>query len=261
MDERTPGYYAVIPASVRYDDSIPANAKLLYGEISALIGSDGFCYAKNSYFASLYRLSERTISRLISVLQEGGYIVVQLERDESGQVKSRKLFLTESTTGGQPLENIFYTSGKDFREGIEKNFQYTNTSNTDIGKENKKESSPKANRASKEDFDPLPLFVEWISITFGDGLTSDEKNALYLALARFSENRQAIKKPMRSKGSVTALCNRLLRITDGLPDPVTAMIEMLDLATTNNWQSVYPPKDAPSTKTVKSRAGRVYEEL
>lgn len=31
----TPNYYAIIPAEVRYA-SIPGNAKLLYGEISAL---------------------------------------------------------------------------------------------------------------------------------------------------------------------------------------------------------------------------------
>ena len=40
MDDVRPGYYAIIPADVRYDDGIPPNAKLLYGEISALIGDD-----------------------------------------------------------------------------------------------------------------------------------------------------------------------------------------------------------------------------
>lgn len=261
MEERTPGYYAVIPASVRYDDSIPANAKLLYGEISALIGSEGFCYAKNAYFAQLYRLSERTVSGLIAALQKGGYITVQMERDDSGQVKSRKLFLAASATDGQPLENIFYTPRKNFREGIEENFQYTNTSNTGIYKENIKEKSAKKERSPKTDFDPLPLFVEWISETFGDAVPADDKNALYFALARFSENRQAIKKPMKSKGSVTALCNRLLRLTHGLGDPHLTMIELLDLATTNNWQSVYPSKDAPVPCPTNPRPGRVYEEL
>ena len=109
MDERSPSYYAIIPASVRYDDSLPSNAKLLYGEISALVGAEGFCFANNAYFAQLYKLSERTVSALISKLQKEGYIVVDLDRDESGQIKQRKLFLKESAPDGQPLENIFHT--------------------------------------------------------------------------------------------------------------------------------------------------------
>ncbi len=128
LDERTPGYYAVIPASVRYDDQISANAKLLYGEISALIGGEGFCYASNAHFAELYRVSERTITGWIGALKKGGYITVELERDAAGQVTSRKLYLTASAIDGQPLEKIFYTPRKNFQEGIENNFQYTNTS-------------------------------------------------------------------------------------------------------------------------------------
>ena len=45
MRENGPGYWAVIPAEVRYDDALPANAKLLYGEISSLCDQKGYCYA------------------------------------------------------------------------------------------------------------------------------------------------------------------------------------------------------------------------
>lgn len=261
MDERAPGYYAVIPASIRYDDQIPANAKILYGEISALIGRDGFCYASNGYFAALYKLSERTISGLISALQKGGYIIVQIEKDAAGQVTQRKIYLTASALDGQPLENIFYTPGKDFRGGIEEIFQYTNLSNTDIDKESKKEKPPRQKRTPKEDFDPLPLFVDWIHVTYGDQMPAEQKNKLYFALVRFSENRIAIKKPMKSKASVTALCNRLLRLSDGSLDPVGMMIDMLDAATSSGWQSVYPPKGCPGAAQQKPKSGRCYEEL
>ena len=59
MDQ--PSFYAVIPANVRYA-KIKANAKLLYGEITALANKTGECYASNSYFAELYGVSEKQIT-------------------------------------------------------------------------------------------------------------------------------------------------------------------------------------------------------
>ena len=35
------GYYAVIPAEVRYDKSLKPNAKLLYGELTSLCSRSG----------------------------------------------------------------------------------------------------------------------------------------------------------------------------------------------------------------------------
>lgn len=253
MDDR-PGYYAVIPADVRYDDEIPANAKLLYGEISALISKDGFCFATNGYFAEIYRLSERTISGLISALQDRGYISVFLDRDASGQIQKRKIYLRVSAGDAQPVEENFYTSGKSFREGIENNFQYTNTSNTDIDKENKKESPQPEDsvpcgkkRPPKEAFNPMPLFENWIRGTF-PGEHPDNLNALYSALARFVDNRLQIKKPMKSKAAVTALCNKLLDYSGG---SIPAMIDLLDTATVHNWQSVYRPKGQAASSPPK----------
>lgn len=259
MDERTPGYYAVIPASVRYDDQISANAKLLYGEISALIGGDGFCYASNAHFAELYKVSERTITTWITSLKKGGYIVVELERDTSGQVTNRKLYLTASAVDGQPLEENFYTPRRNFREGIEENFQYTNSICKEINKESSQGETKKTKRSPRADFDPLPQFIDWISKTFPDE-TSDRKNDLYYALVRLAENRAAIKKPIPSQNAVTALCNKLQRYSIDAADPLGNMIDMLDTAVSSNWQTVYSPKGNAAPKGQKP-GGRVYECL
>ena len=61
-------YYAVIPASVRYDDKLTPNAKLMYGEITALCNEKGFCWATNIYFAQLYNVSRVSISKWINQL-------------------------------------------------------------------------------------------------------------------------------------------------------------------------------------------------
>ena len=67
---RPAAYYAVIPADVRYNDTLSSSAKLLYGEISALATRDGYCWASNQYFADLYQTTERTISRQIALLEQ-----------------------------------------------------------------------------------------------------------------------------------------------------------------------------------------------
>ena len=125
-----PSYYAVIPADVRYDENLPANAKLLYGEIAALTGADGFCYASNAFFAEIYKMSERTITGLLGKLQEQKYIEIVLEKDpHTGQIIRRQIFLRVSSCDERPLEEIFYTPRKYFREGVEKIFQDNKSSN------------------------------------------------------------------------------------------------------------------------------------
>ena len=78
MTDSKKSYYAVIPATVRYDESLPPNAKLLYGEITALCNAEGFCWASNKYFAELYGVSHVTISRWINILASKGYITSQI---------------------------------------------------------------------------------------------------------------------------------------------------------------------------------------
>lgn len=69
-----PGYWAVLPAQVRYDPHLPASAKILYAEISSLSDQTGYCYASNEYFQELYSISERTVQGQLKALKDGGYI-------------------------------------------------------------------------------------------------------------------------------------------------------------------------------------------
>lgn len=253
MSEVKPGYFSIIPADVRYDDNIPANAKLLYGEISALIGSGGFCYATNQYFSELYGMADETISRLISKLEKAGHIRREMVRDETGQIISRKLFLRVSLPETQPFDKKINTSPQKNQEGIDEKAKETNTSITNI-KENKKEKTA--------DYDPSKAFAAFLEETFPEAIWGDlslGKQDLTAAFLRFVENRQAIKKPIRSKAAVTALTNRLQRYAE---NNIQGMIDLLDTATAHNWQSVYPPnqqqaRDAPQPQST----GRVYEEL
>ena len=115
MDSK--GYYAIIPASVRYDVRLTANAKLLYGEITALCNDKGYCWARNAYFADLYGKTETSISQWISSLVDCGYITRQLQYKEgTKQIQSRYLKLVDN-----PTQEILPTSLRKLKEGTQEN--------------------------------------------------------------------------------------------------------------------------------------------
>ena len=87
-------YYAIIPANIRYDKDLPPNAKLLYGEITALSNEKGYCWATNSYFANLYNVNNITVSRWINQLVKKGYVTsVITYKNETKEIDSRKLYI------------------------------------------------------------------------------------------------------------------------------------------------------------------------
>ncbi len=93
-NKENPNYYAIIPASVRYDKSLTPNAKLLYGEITALCNEKGFCWASNDYFATLYGVSKGSISSWIAQLAKAKYISLQMiYREGSKEILNRYIRL------------------------------------------------------------------------------------------------------------------------------------------------------------------------
>ena len=77
--EEKPSYYSILPASVRYDNNLKANEKLLYSEITSLCNKSGICFATNKYFANLYQVDIATISRWINNLIDNNYLNVSYD--------------------------------------------------------------------------------------------------------------------------------------------------------------------------------------
>lgn len=91
-EDNKPGYYAVIPSQVRYCKELKFSERLLYGEITALLNKEGYCFASNRYFAELYNVIPSTVSRWISHLEKLGFIKEVLIRDDKKQIIQRRLF-------------------------------------------------------------------------------------------------------------------------------------------------------------------------
>ena len=119
------GYFAIIPASVRYDKRLPANAKLLYGELTALSNEKGYCWAGNDYFAGLYEVSKTSVSKWVSALKDAGYIQIQLEYAEgTKQILHRYIRIVKD-----PIEEKLHTSITKVNDPIEEKLIDNSTSN------------------------------------------------------------------------------------------------------------------------------------
>lgn len=124
-------YFAIIPSSVRYDRRLTPNAKLLYGEITALCNEKGYCWAHNSYFAELYEVSTRSISKWINQLIEYGYIFSEITyKDGKKEIEARKLKIINVETSIPPMEQNFHTPiEQNFHTPMEQKFADNNTYN------------------------------------------------------------------------------------------------------------------------------------
>ena len=109
-----PNYYAIIPATVRYSD-ISSSAKLLYAEISALCNKEGYCWATNNYFAELYGISVRSMTRLLSILEKKDFVKIVIDKNDGYK---RKIFLQVDVK----LSKMMMTLDKNVM-GVDKNVQ------------------------------------------------------------------------------------------------------------------------------------------
>ena len=116
--EEKRSYYSVIPANVRYDKSLSANAKLLYGEISALCNEKGYCWSSNKYFSDLYGVSQTSISKWISTLVSKKYLFIKMiYREGTKEILERQLSIVRD-----PIEERFNTPLSIVKDPIEEKF-------------------------------------------------------------------------------------------------------------------------------------------
>lgn len=125
-----PNYWGLLPASVRYDLKIKPNAKILYTEIWALSNTDGWCRAQNNYFAELYKVDPKTISRWISQLYKRGHIDIHTEMRAKN---NSKRFMRPVLKKSDPFdrgsdEKITTGSDEKIKGGSDEKITHNNTS-------------------------------------------------------------------------------------------------------------------------------------
>ena len=101
MPEVRRSYWAQLPSEVRYSVELSSTAKLLYAELSALIGEDGYCWATNTYFAGVLGVSERPgkggVDKNVYTPRGGLDKIVEGGLDKNVHPHSSRLYIHDNT--------------------------------------------------------------------------------------------------------------------------------------------------------------------
>lgn len=86
------GYYAVIPATILFNERLKPNEKLLYALVTALSNKEGYCYASNRYLGEKLGVDPVTVSRWLTDLRRNDYIFVDIMRNEKKEIICRRIY-------------------------------------------------------------------------------------------------------------------------------------------------------------------------
>ena len=108
----------------------------MYGEITALCSKEGYCWATNKYFAELYGVSARTVTKWVKQLTDNGYLKSEIVyKAGTREIAARYLCLPEASpvqevpAGTAEPEECSEPMENKFRTPPEEKFQYNNTRN------------------------------------------------------------------------------------------------------------------------------------
>lgn len=224
------GYWAVLPASVRYDRRLTRTAKLLYAEISSLAQVDGYCWATDKYFADLFGYSPATITRALRTLRDGGYIYMDHTANPKGS--ERHIYCGLDPRQGGIVKN------DGTLDGTVKNDDTPTVKNdgtpraTQYNKNNKKREYTCARTREKD--------IPNEAMAVFEGFAGDDQE-LMLLLVELGSGKTWKKRPDLA---ATMLVNKLRKLSDGRR---AVQIAMLEKAIERGWESVFPlrPDELP----------------
>lgn len=238
-----PRFFAILPATVRYDRRLKPAEKILYAEITSLADKTGYCYASNVYFCPLYDTTERTVQRWVKHLQELGYVAVSYARDGAANQRyiSPLVGVVDLRAENLPDKNVARPPTKMSPTPRQKCHpeQYKNN--------NTRENNMRAGACARETAADI----------LQQAFPGDDR--LTAALLSFAESRAAGKHPLTANAAKLA-CSKLIQLADeaGVRDRSGYMAAVLEQSILRGWEGLFPLKDdftdrAPAVQPVNGQ--------
>lgn len=227
----TPNYYAIIPANVRYNKNLPYLEKFLYCEFTALSNLNGYCMAKNKYFAELYEKDEKTISRAISHLEEMGFIHIEYEK-VGARITKRKIYPLDIKTTSDKIVNGTET-----------------TSDKNITREQQKLLST-IDKIVTDNNSSYKYIINLIMLSFNKDKGIEQNKSLILEYFNNKAIVDAIEKWIKFKAEKkqsykeTGLKGLLTKLKkDANNNGEQYVIDCIEWSISQNYSGIYPPKE------------------
>lgn len=234
-----PGFYAILPASVRYDNRLKAAEKIFYAEITALANQAGYCYAGNGYFVQLYDTTDRTVQRWVKHLQELGYVDVSYARD--GTTNTRRI---SPLSGSVPDAEAEIHPDKNVADRhtvsvTDKIVGVTPTKLSPTPRQNCRHNNTRYNNTrDNNNACACACVTDILSAAF----PADER--LTKTLLDFAEARKAGKHPLTPKAA-QLICTKLGKLADeaNVQDRSGYMVAVLEQSILRGWEGLFAVKD------------------
>ena len=158
MTENYPAYYGILTANIRYNKQLSMSEKVMFTEITALSNANGYCSARNKYFADLYEKSEKTISLWLKNLKDCGFIRIEYKR-RGAEVISRKIYPTPE----HELQKCNSTDNKNVNRTNYKNVKENNTSINNTSNNNSYTTTTEQHNNPQNAFENYQIHVGMLS--------------------------------------------------------------------------------------------------
>lgn len=224
-DRETFGSFITIVGPVFYHRDLSANAKLLYGLLSAMSQAPKYyAFARNETMQSYLQCSERALQRYLKELTDAGEIKI-----EDGQ-------------GGRTLRRIYLTRVQPFYHDKSDGVYPDKSDGVHIYSNNKQKKKGKgaAGTDVTEWLDKWAVSFCWVHEA---DMEPERQQQLIGDIHAFVENRAAKKKPLLTVRAAGMLVSRLVAYSDGYQPKIPAMRYILQEAVAHNWEKVFPIKN------------------
>lgn len=110
--------------TVRLDERLSNNERMLLADIIDLVKKKGYCYATNAYLAKLHHVSPRTITRWLRKLRELLYITIEIIKSDRKEIIERRIRIVDEIEQTGITDNdviVRCSSTSPYRQNCRKN--------------------------------------------------------------------------------------------------------------------------------------------